>query len=128
MRLLLDTHLLLWTAGKSHMLSKEAVELIAAPDNEIAYSVVGLWEIAIKNRLGRSDFSVDLPLLRRRLLDNGYRELSVVGEHAIALEAVPLHHRDPFDRILIVQAMVEGMTLLTVDAALASYGSAVRKV
>lgn len=128
MRLLLDTHLLLWTAGKSHMLSKEAVELIAAPDNEIAYSVVGLWEIAIKNRLGRSDFSVDLPLLRRRLLDNGYRELSVVGEHAIALEALPLHHRDPFDRILIVQAMVEGMTLLTVDAALASYGSAVRKV
>jgi PIN domain nuclease of toxin-antitoxin system len=127
-RLLLDTHLLLWTAGKSHMLSKEAVELIAAPDNEIAYSVVGLWEIAIKNRLGRSDFSVDLPLLRRRLLDNGYRELSVVGEHAIALEALPLHHRDPFDRILIVQAMVEGMTLLTVDAALASYGSAVRKV
>lgn len=128
MRLLLDTHLLLWTAGKSHMLSKEAVELIAAPDNEIAYSVVGLWEIVIKNRLGRSDFSVDLPLLRRRLLDNGYRELSVVGEHAIALEALPLHHRDPFDRILIAQAMVEGMTLLTVDAALASYGSAVRKV
>lgn len=128
MRLLLDTHLLLWTAGKSHMLSKEAVELIAAPDNEIAYSVVGLWEIVIKNRLGRRDFSVDLPLLRRRLLDNGYRELSVVGEHAIALEALPLHHRDPFDRILIAQAMVEGMTLLTVDAALASYGSAVRKV
>lgn len=128
MRFLLDTHLLLWTAGKSHLLSREAAELIAAADNEISYSVVALWEIAIKNALGRSDFSVDLPLMRRRLLDNGYRELAVLGSHAIALEALPAHHKDPFDRLLVAQAMVEGMTLLTADAALAQYGSAVRKV
>ncbi|RXT55863.1 twitching motility protein PilT [Bosea sp. Tri-44] len=128
MKLLLDTHLLLWTAGKSHMLSKEAMELIAAPNNEIAYSVVGLWEIAIKNALGRSDFSVDLSSLRRGLLGSGYREVSVTGEHAIALEALPAHHKDPFDRLLIAQAMVEGMILLTADATLAGYGRAVRKV
>lgn len=125
---MLDTHLLLWTAGKSHMLSKEAAELIAAPDNEISYSVIALWEIAIKNALGRSDFSVDLSLMRRGLLENGYRELPVLGSHAIALEALPTYHKDPFDRLLVAQAMVEDMTLLTADAMLAQYGSAVRKV
>lgn len=128
MRLLLDTHLLLWTAGKSHMLSREATELIADPDNEISYSVIALWEIAIKNALGRSDFLVDLPSMRHQLLDNGYRELAVLGSHAIALEALPAHHKDPFDRLLVAQAMVEGMTLLTADATLAQYGSVVRKV
>ncbi|WNJ89676.1 type II toxin-antitoxin system VapC family toxin [Bosea sp. 685] len=128
MRLLLDTHLLLWTAGKSRMLSREAVELIAAPENEINYSVVGLWEVAIKNGLGRSDFSVDLALLRRRLLDNGYREIPVTGEHALATERLPALHRDPFDRLLVAQATVEGMILLTADATLASYGRAVRRV
>ena len=128
MRLLLDTHLLLWTAGKSHMLSQEAAELIAASDNEIAYSVVALWEIAIKNALGRSDFRVDLRFLRRQLLENGYRELSILGEHTIALEALPGHHKDPFDRLLVAQAMVESMTLLTADATLASYGGPVRRV
>lgn len=128
MRLLLDTHLLLWAAGRSHMLSKEATDLIADFDNEIAFSVVSLWEIAIKNTLGRSDFSVDLRLLRRRLLDSGYHEISVLGDHAVALEALPLRHKDPFDRLLIAQAMVESMTLLTADATVASYGGPVRKV
>ncbi len=128
MRLLLDTHLLLWTAGKSQMLPREAVELIGAPENEINYSVVGLWEVAIKNGLGRSDFSVDLASLRRRLLDNGYREIPVTGEHALAIERLPVLHRDPFDRLLVAQATVEGMILLTADATLASYGRAVRRV
>jgi PIN domain nuclease of toxin-antitoxin system len=110
------------------MLPREAVELIGAPENEINYSVVGLWEVAIKNGLGRSDFSVDLASLRRRLLDNGYREIPVTGEHALAIERLPVLHRDPFDRLLVAQATVEGMILLTADATLASYGRAVRRV
>lgn len=128
MRLLLDTHILLWTSGQSHRLSREAAELIAGSDNEIVFSIVSLWEAAIKNGLGRSDFSVDLRLLRRRLMENGYRELPVLGDHAIALEALPPIHKDPFDRILIAQARVEGLTLLTSDATVASYGELVRKV
>lgn len=128
MKLLLDTHLLLWTTAKSHMLSQEAAKLIADPGNEIAFSVVGLWEIAIKNALGRSDFLVDLRRLRGRLLESGYRELSILAEHAIALEILPPRHKDPFDRLLIAKAMVESMTLLTSDTTLASYGGPVRKV
>lgn len=128
MRLLLDTHLLLWAAGRPDMLSFEARALIADAGNELTFSAVSLWEIAIKNGLGRSDFSVKLPALRRGLLENGYRELPVLGEHALALDALPPHHKDPFDRMLVAQARIEGIALLTSDATLARYGEPVRKV
>ncbi|WP_332691482.1 type II toxin-antitoxin system VapC family toxin [Bosea sp. (in: a-proteobacteria)] len=128
MKLLLDTHLLLWAAGRPDLLSAEALALIGDTGSELTFSAVSLWEVAIKNALGRADFSVNLRALRRGLLENGYREVPVLGEHALALETLPPHHRDPFDRMLVAQARIEGITLLTSDATLARYGEPVRKV
>ncbi len=128
MKFLLDTHLLLWAAGRPDLLSAEALALIGDTGSELAFSAVSLWEVAIKNALGRADFSVNLRALRRGLLENGYREVPVLGEHALALETLPPHHRDPFDRMLVAQARIEGITLLTSDATLARYGEPVRKV
>jgi PIN domain nuclease of toxin-antitoxin system len=87
-----------------------------------------LWEVAIRHGLGRRDFRVDARLLRRGLLDNGYDELPITGDHAVALDGLPLIHRDPFDRILIAQSMVEGITLLTSDPLIAQYPAPTRKV
>lgn len=128
MKLLLDTHLLLWAAGQPDRLSTEARALIDAPDNELFFSAASLWEVVIKNGLGRHDFKVDARLLRRGLLDNGYSELPIGSEHTVALESLPLIHKDPFDRILVAQAQVEGITLLTADPCVARYPGPVRPV
>lgn len=128
MKLLLDTHLLLWAAGEPDRLSADARALIDAPENELFFSAASLWEIAIKRGLGRDDFRVDTRLLRRGLLDNGYSELPIGSEHAVAIDSLPSIHKDPFDRMLVAQAMVEGITLLTVDAFVAQYPGPVRKV
>lgn len=100
MKLLLDTHLLLWAAGKPERLSASARALINDPGNELLFSAASLWEIAIKRGLGRSDFQVDARLLRRGLLDNGYSELPVVSDHVVATVDLPPIHKDPFDRVL----------------------------
>ncbi|MBI4702089.1 MAG: type II toxin-antitoxin system VapC family toxin [Deltaproteobacteria bacterium] len=128
MILLLDTHLLLWAAGDPGRLSTEARTLLSDPANELTFSAASIWEVAIKLGLGRDDFQVDPRLLRRGLLANGYREVPVTGEHAIELDHLATHYRDPFDRILICQARVEGSTLLTTDGAVAKYGAPVRRV
>lgn len=128
MILLLDTHLLLWAAGTPDRLSTEARLLLEEPDNQLAFSAASLWEIAIKRGLGRSDFQVDPRLLRRGLTDNGYRELAITGEHALQVDALPPIHKDPFDRILVAQAMAEGITLLTSDDIVARYPGPVRRV
>ncbi len=128
MKLLLDTHLLLWAAGKPSQLSRAARTLLNSPDNELFFSAASLWEIAIKQSLNRKDFQVDARLLRRGLLDNGYSELPVVSEHAVAIDSLPPIHKDPFGRILVAQAIVEGITLLTVDPFVARYPGPVRKV
>lgn len=128
MKLLLDTHLLLWAAGAPDRLSASARTLIAAPENELYFSAASLWEIAIKRSLGRPDFQVDARLLRRGLHDNGYNELPIGSEHAVTVDALPLIHKDPFDRMMVAQAMVEGMTLLTADSIVASYPGPVRQV
>ena len=128
MRLLLDTHLLLWAAGPSPRLSAQARRLIDEPDNELVVSTASLWEIAIKSALRRPNFRLDAPLFRRALLDNGYDEMPVTGEHAVAVAALPLLHRDPFDRILVAQSIVEGITLLTSDPRVAQYPAPVRRV
>ena len=125
---MLDTHLLLWAAGRSRRLSAAARRLIAELDHELHFSVVSLWEIAIKHSLGREDFRVDGRLLRRGLLDNGYHELPILAEHVLATETLPPLHRDPFDRLLLAQAVTEGITLLTSDAVVAGYPAPVRKV
>jgi PIN domain nuclease of toxin-antitoxin system len=128
MKLLLDTHVLLWAAGEPGRLPARIRALIKDPANELIFSAASLWEIAIKRRLGRDDFRVDPRLLRRGLLDNSYSELSITSEHAVAVDSLPPLHEDPFDRILVAQAMVEGITLLTADPVVAQYRGAVRKI
>ena len=128
MKLLLDTQLLLWAAGTPERLSGQARPLLEDPANELLFSPVSLWEIAIKRGLGRADFQVDARVLRRGLLDNGYVELPLTGEHAVAIEGLPPLHKDPFDRILVAQAMVEGVVLLTADTMVAQYPGPVRRV
>jgi PIN domain nuclease of toxin-antitoxin system len=121
--LLLDTHLLLWAAGSPQRLSARAREMLLDPVNALVFSTASLWEVAIKRSLGRDDFIVDARVLRRGLLDNGYAELPVLGPHALAVGQLPALHKDPFDRLLLAQAQVEGMTLLTADEAVGRYGS-----
>jgi PIN domain nuclease of toxin-antitoxin system len=128
MKFLLDTHLVLWAFFQQKRLSAQARSIMEAPENQLAFSVVNLWEIAIKRGLGKRGFEFDPRILRRALLDDGYEELPVLGSHAVALDSLPPIHRDPFDRILIAQAMVEGITLLTADATIARYPGPIRKV
>lgn len=128
MKLLLDTQLLLWAAGQPERLSARARKLLDDPGNELLFSAASLWEVAIKSTLGREDFQVEPRLLRRGLLDNGYVELPVTSEHAVGIDTLPPHHKDPFDRLLLAQALVEGVVLLTADAQLARYRGPVRKV
>jgi PIN domain nuclease of toxin-antitoxin system len=128
LKLLLDTHLLLWAAGEPQRLSTAARALIEAPDNALLFSVASIWEIAIKRGLGRNDFRVDPRVLRRGLIENGYDELPILGEHAVMVETLPAIHRDPFDRMLVAQALAEGVTLLTADERVADYRGPVRKV
>ena len=128
MKLLLDTHLLLWAAGQPERLSPAARALLEDPLNELLFSAASLWEVAIKRGLGRPDFQVDPRLLRRGLLDNGYGELPVMSQHAVAVEGLPPIHKDPFDRMLIAQSIVEGIALVTTDPLVARYNGPVRKV
>ncbi len=128
MKLLLDTHLLLWAAGEPKRLSSVARRLIADEENELLFSAASLWEVAIKRGLGRSDFQVDPRVLRRRLLDNGYSELPIVSGHLVAIDSLPSIHKDPFDRLLVAQATVEGITLLTLDTVVAQYPGPIRRL
>ena len=128
MKLLLDTHLLLWAAGSPEQLPDAARKLLENSENELFFSAASLWEITIKRGLERSDFQVDARVLRRGLLDNGYRELPIASEHAVSIDSLPPIHKDPFDRILVAQATVEGITLLTSDVLVAQYPGPVRHV
>jgi PIN domain nuclease of toxin-antitoxin system len=125
-KLLLDTHLLLWAAGEPAKLPTAARVLIEDEANALLFSAASLWEIAIKRGLGRTDFQVNARRLRRGLLDNGYVELPVSSLHAVEVDTLPVLHKDPFDRILIAQAKTEGIALLTVDRMLAAYGDPVQ--
>lgn len=128
MKLLLDTQILLWAAGHPKRLSTAARKLLDDPRNELLFSAVSLWEIAIKNTLGREDFRVEPRLLRRGLLDNGYGELPITSQHAVSIDSLPHLHKDPFDRLLLAQALCEGVTLVTANTQLARYPGPVRKV
>jgi PIN domain nuclease of toxin-antitoxin system len=128
MKLLLDTHLLLWAAGGSKQMPAGARALIANLDHTLVFSVASLWEVVIKSGLGRSDFEVNARALRSGLIDGGYQELSILSEHAVAVYELPPIHKDPFDRLLIAQAKVEGVTLLTNDVMVGKYGGSVRMV
>ncbi len=128
MKFIVDTHLLLWAAAASPRLPMEAHSIMNNDDNELFFSAASIWEVAIKQNLGRKDFKVDARLLRRGLLDNGYSELPIDSEHAVTLDTLPDLHKDPFDRILVAQAISEGITLLTADTAVAKYPGPIHSV
>ena len=125
---LVDTHVLLWAAGDSPNLGGDAREILLNPANDIVISVVSLWEVVIKNGLGRTDFSVDPVRLRERALQAGYGELPIRAPHVLELGLLPLVHSDPFDRMLLAQARVEQLTLLTRDQKVLQYGGPSRAV
>lgn len=125
---LLDTHLVLWAVYASARLGAEAREILESEDTEPRFSAANLWEMGITPALGRPDFTADARTLRRALLSNGWTELPITGSHAIEAAALPAPHRDPFDRILLAQARIEGIILLTADQAVAAYGSPARLV
>lgn len=125
MRLLADTHIVLWRITDDPRLSARAIELMDDERNQVLVSVVSVWEVSIKHRLGRSE-RLALPLSGAEFIDElsavGLAPLPILAEHAVALDRLPLHHRDPFDRLLVATAQSEGMQLLTHDAKLTAYG------
>jgi PIN domain nuclease of toxin-antitoxin system len=128
MRFLLDTHLVIWVPVSGPRLSRSARAVLNDPTNELIFSVVSLWEVTIKRSIGKIDSKIDPRIIRHELLAMGYDELPVLAQHAVEADALPFIHKDPFDRLLIAQAIVEGITLLTVDAAVARYPGPIRKV
>lgn len=128
MRLLLDTQIGLWALTGSTRLGTTAQELILSPDNEIFISSASVWEISIKHGLGRGDMPVSGARAAELFAEAGYQELLVAWRHAAAVEELPPIHKDPFDRILIAQALIEPMRLLTRDAILPRYGVMVQPV
>lgn len=125
MKLLLDTHVILWAAGQPEKLSEPAQALLNIPENSLYFSAASIWEVVIKRGLGRADFKVDPARLRKMLLSHGYTELPITADHVLRVETLPLLHKDPFDRLLIAQARSEGMQLLTVDTSILQYGESI---
>ncbi|MEO4049405.1 type II toxin-antitoxin system VapC family toxin [Pseudomonas sp. CAU 1711] len=128
MKLLLDTHILLWACAAPSSLPAEAVEMIDDQENELFFSAASIWEVGIKNAMGKAHFQFDPAVLRRALLDAGYQELAMTGQHCIAAAALPPIHSDPFDRMLIGQAASEGFVLITSDQLMAKYAGPIRRV
>ncbi len=122
MKLLLDTHILLWAAGDPDKLSDSVRKMLLEERNSLHFSVASIWEIVIKRGIGRDDFKVDPYRLKKMLVLNDYNELPITSEHVLRVESLPHIHKDPFDRILIAQARSEGMMLVTVDATVVEYG------
>lgn len=128
MNLLLDTHLILWAAANGAQLSPVARALIEAPENVLHFSAISIWEIGIKRKLERPDFRFDPDSIRELMLLNLYVEIDFTSEHGLAVQRLPLLHRDPFDRALIAQAACEGLTLLTSDRHISQYEGPVLQV
>ena len=130
MSLVLDTCALIWWSLDPDQLSlpaQKACEQIEKDKNGLVASI-SIWEIAIKSSLGREDFKADSRLIRRGLIDNGYQEIAISSEHAAGVQALPLVHKDPFDRLLIAQSLSEGMPLVTVDPLLSQYPGMIQQV
>lgn len=125
MKLLLDTHVLLWAAAGSG-LSPATLDLLNDEESELHFSAASIWEIAIKSSLGRPEFDLDPGVFRRELFEAGYEEIAINGSHAAAVSTLPDLHKDPFDRILVAQAIVEGVTLISADRALLAYPGPLR--
>ena len=125
MKLLLDTHILLWAAGDSRRLSTTAKDLIEDDGNSLNFSVASIWEVVVKDMLGKADFRADPAKLRENLLANGYAEVSIASAHALAIRQLPPIHRDPFDRMLVAQTIVEEATLVTADSTVSRYPASI---
>lgn len=118
---LLDTHIIVWLAREPHKLDERIKALLLQKSACIYFSAVSLWEIAIKNALGKKDFNIDVELLYQQLIENQYLELPVLSKHCYPIKNLPLHHKDPFDRMLIAQAISENLTLITEDHYILQY-------
>jgi len=125
MRLLLDTNVLLWTLAGSPKIQPVS-QLILAPESEVFVSTASLWEIAIKTRIGK--LTADLTEIRQAVAASGLLELSIRGEHVETIATLPMHHKDPFDRMIVAQAITEPMRLLSGDRQLAVYTELVHLV
>ncbi|MFN3377582.1 MAG: type II toxin-antitoxin system VapC family toxin [Burkholderiaceae bacterium] len=125
MNLLLDTHVALWAITDSPKLPPKARDLILSPRTTVWISAASVWEIAIKHALGRGDMPVSSQDAVRYFRGSGYRFLPIEAEHAVAVEDLPTHHQDPFDRLLVAQALVEPMRLMTHDPLVARYSDTV---
>ncbi len=128
LNLLLDTHVALWAITDDPKLSKKARELIQSTKTNVWVSAASVWEIAIKHALGRGGMPVSSQEAARYFRESGYHFLAVEIEHVIAVEGLTLHHQDPFDRLLVAQAMVEPMRLITHDPLVALYSDTIIKI
>jgi PIN domain nuclease of toxin-antitoxin system len=128
LNVLLDTHVALWAITGSPKLPRNALELIESPKSSVWISAATVWEIAIKHSLRRGDMPVSSQDALRYFRDSGYRFLPVEPEHAVAIEDLPAHHADPFDRILVAQALVEPMRLMTHDPMVARYSDTIIEI
>ncbi|WP_295402320.1 type II toxin-antitoxin system VapC family toxin [uncultured Thiocystis sp.] len=128
MNVLLDTHVALWAITDNPQLPQKSRELIQSSKTTVWISAASVWEIAIKHALGRGDMPVSSQDAARYFRESGYRFLAVEAEHAVAVEELPAHHQDPFDRILVAQALVEPMRLMTHDSLVALYSDTIIKI
>jgi PIN domain nuclease of toxin-antitoxin system len=125
MRLLLDTHVFLWAVSANRRLQPAARDYLSQAD-AVYVSAASIWEIAIKSRLGKID--ADPAALADAIEESGMQELPISTKHAAAVAALPLHHTDPFDRLLLAQAFLEPLRLVTADKVLAAYGGAIEVI
>jgi len=125
MRLLLDTHILLWALSDDPRLSPQARDLLLNPHNDIFFSAASIWEIAIKRTLRRDSMPISAKQAIQMFPDAGYEELAVTGDHAALVETLPPIHTDPFDRLLVAQAMAEPMRLITHDRMVSTYSDSI---
>jgi PIN domain nuclease of toxin-antitoxin system len=128
MNLLLDTHIALWAITDSPKLSAAARALIEAPTTTVWVSAASVWEIAIKRALGKGDMPVSSADALRYFRQSGFQILAIAAEHTVAVETLPPHHQDPFDRLLVAQALTEPLRLMTHDAMVALYSDTIIQV
>ncbi|HEX5484818.1 MAG TPA: type II toxin-antitoxin system VapC family toxin [Limnobacter sp.] len=128
MNLLLDTHVALWAITDSPKLSQQARDLLQSPKASLWVSAASVWEISIKHALGKGGMPLSGAEALNYFRESGYGLLSIEAEHAVAVESLPAHHQDPFDRILIAQALVEPMRLITHDATVALYSDTIIQI
>lgn len=128
MNLLLDTYVALWAITDNPKLLQRARDLITSPKTNVWVSAANIWEIAIKYSLGRGDMPVSSQDAMRYFQESGYHFLAIDAEHAIAVQELPAYHQDPFDRMLVAQALVEPMRLMTHDSLAALYSDTIIKI